>query len=386
MKKYSLLVFTALILLSAGCLKIENASELDSFTGTNVEVGDNNGASSQLKLLILNEGSWPNESTLDVLDLHNKKFYADIFAQANPDITQGLGNGGNDFLIANNRIWIAMSASNQITALNPATFKKEVQIDIECPRCLVANDNYLFVSSYGSAIYGGNPSVGRVYRVNLKDFTFDSVDVGYQPEGMVIVDGKLYVANSGGYNATKDNRIHVIDIDTFTVEKDDEGKDDVLKLPVSNLNMMRNIKDQLWVSSYTTYDAVTYSITAPSALTVIEADGSIRVVSGVHADKITESDGWIYAVGNNEEMNYGSDYCLYKVNAKTKEVTTTHFAGTDLKVISYPYCILVNPFTSDVLIADASFTGDSMLYCFDSDLKYKWSVITGVGTGHLMLY
>ena len=379
MKKHSILVLLLAAFAFTGCVIVDHGCDMDGFTGTEVAIGEENGAATAgLKLLVLNEGAWPGNSTLDILDIYHKKYYSDIFGQANPDVAQGIGNGGNDIEIAGNHIWLAMNASNQLVGLNPSTYKMEVQIELDSPRCMVSDDTYLYISSYGSAVYGGNLMAGKVFRINLKDYSFTSVGVGYQPEGMVIIDGKLYVANSGGYNEEKDNRIDVIDLESFTVEK-------VLELPVSNLNMMRKVHDEIWVSTYATYDA-SFAITAPSSLAVVAKDGTATVINGVHADKITESDGWIYAIGNNAEMSFGSDYCLYKINSTTKQATTIHFKGTDLESIAYPYCILVNPFTSDIIIADASFTGDSKLYCFDSGLNYRWSITTGVGTGHLLLY
>lgn len=377
MKKNSLLVILMAAFAVASCVIVDHASEMDGFTGTDVEVGDN-GASTGLKLLVLNEGPYMGKSTLDVLDLSHKKFYADIFAQANPDVAQGLGSTGNDIAIAGNHIWLAMNASNQVIALNPYTFKVEVQIELDSPRSIVADDNYLYITSYGSAVYGGSPVAGKLFRVNLKDYTFNTIQVGYQPEGLVIVDDKLYVANSGGYNEDKDNRVDVIDLKSFTIDK-------VIDMPISNLNMMRKVHDEVWVSSYSCYDA-SYNITAPASLAVISKDGKCTVIDGVHAFKITESDGWIYAYGNNAEMKNGNDYCLYKINSTTKKVSTIHFKDSDMSVIANPYCLLVNPFTSDIIIADASFTGDSKLYCFTSGLNLKWTVTTGVGTGHLLLY
>lgn len=380
MRRYSILGLMIAAFAIAGCVKVDHGCDMDGFTGTEVKIGDDNGATTPgLKLLVLNEGAWPGNSTLDILDIYHKKYFTDIFAQANPDIAQGLGNGGNDIEIAGKHIWLAMNASNELVGLNPYTYKMEVEIDLESPRCLVADGDYLYVSSYGSAIYGGPLLAGKVYKIDLKDYSFAFVSVGYQPEGMVILDGKLYVANSGGYNEKKDNRIDVIDLKSFNVEK-------VLELPVSNLNMMRKVHDEIWVSTYATYDA-SFAITAPSSLAVVDKNGNATVINGVHADKITESDGWIYAIGNDKEMTYGSDYCLYKVNSTSKVASTIHFNDEPaLKNINYPYCILVNPFNSDIMIADASFTGDSKLYCYTSGLNLKWTLTTGVGTGHLLLY
>ena len=388
MKKYSLLVFAAFILAFAGCVKIENASEMDGFTGTNVQVGDNNGVSKNLKLLILNEGAFPGASTLDVLDFSGKKYFADIFGQANPDEVDGMGNTGNDIEIAGGRIWLAMNASNTVLGLNLLNFKLEVTVELPSPRSLIADENYLYVTSYGAAQYGSEvPVVGNIYRITLDNPKEVKVErVGYQPEGLAIENGKIYVANSGGYNAVKENHVSVIDQATFTFEKE-------YLLPVSNLNMMRKSFGKLWISTYGesswSQDGEgnwIQSVSAPMSLVSMSQDGTSQVIEGVHADKISECEGIIYAVGNDAEMTGGYDYCLYKVNAETLKVETIHFAGTDLARIAYPYCILVNPLTSDIIIADASFTGDSTLWCFTKDFKEKWSVTTGIGTGHLLLY
>lgn len=384
MKKLSLLVFSA-ALVAAACVKIENTSELDSFTGIDVEVGDN-GSVSGLRLLVLNEGAYPNMSTLDLLDLTGKKYYADIFGQANPGVTQGIGNTGNDIDYAGGLIWVPLNGSNQIVGFKGNTFKEAVRLDAECPRSMVSDENFAYISSYGAAVYGGDPVNGKVYRLDLKDNTLGSIEVGYQPEGLAILDNKLYVANSGGYNYVHDNRVTVINLTSFKIEKN-------IELPVSNLNMMRKSEDKLWISTYgeSTWSQDgggnwVQSISAPMALVSLKPDGTSKVIEGVHADKITLSGNTLYAVGNNEEMTYGYDLCLYKVDTATEKVETIHFAGTDLARVGYPYCLLVNPLTQDIFVADASFTGDSTLYCFTKDFKEKWSVTTGVGTGHLLLY
>ena len=104
-------------------------------------------------------------------------------------------------------------------------------------------------------------------------------------------------------------------------------------------------------------------------------------------DKMTLSGSLIYAVGNDAEMSGGYDMCLYKVNtANATIVSTTHFAGSDLSRIGYAYGISVNPDNGDIYICDASFTGDSKLHCFSSSMVWKWTVDTGIGTGHLLLY
>lgn len=384
MKKIALLVFCVAALY--GCVKVENASEMSGFTGTNVKVGDS-GVSSNIKLLILNEGSFPGASTLDVLSFSGQKYYPDIYGQANPDDQQGLGNTGNDLIFAGNRIWIALNASNRVVGISPKTYQLEIDLGVPSPRSMAADDHFLYVTSYGAAVYGGSPVEGVLYRFGLNDPQNIMVaDVGYQPEGVAIENGKIFVANSGGYNPTHDNRITVIDQGSFKKDKD-------IEMPVANLNMLRKSYGKLWISTYgesswsqDTGGNWVQSVSAPMSLVALSPTLEAQIVEGVHADKITECKGIIYAVGNNAEMTGGLDYCLYKVNAANMKVETIHFAGTDLAGIQYPYCIYINPLNEDIFIADASFTGDSTLWCFGKDFRLKWSIPTGVGTGHLLLY
>jgi len=385
MKKLSLLVFSlTIIFAAASCSKVENASGMEGFTGIQTEAGDS--APAGTKLLILNEGAYPNASTLDVLNFSDGKLYADIFKQANPSETQGLGNTGNDLEIIGNTIWLTMNASDEIIVLNAFNYKLIASISIDSPRSIITDGKYAYVTSYSGAVYGGStPVLGMLYRINTSDYSFTQVQVGFQPEGLAIVDGKLFVANSGGFNYIHDNRLSVIDLETFQWDKD-------IELPVTNLNMMRAASGKVWVSTYGestwTQDGDNWiqSVSAPMALVSVSPDGTSNVIPGVHADKITASGGIIYAMGNDKEMTGGHDTCLYKVDSATSKVETVHFSGTDLARVSYPYCILVNPDNGEIIIADANFKGDSTLWCFTKDYKYKWSVTTGVGTGHLLMY
>ena len=384
MKKLSLLVFSVVLAaIVAGCTK-ENASEITGFTGIEVEVGEQNGSS---KLFILNEGAFPGASTLDLLDFKTKKYYADVFGQANPDVPQGIGNTGNDMAIVDGNLWVLMNASNQVVVLTLPSCKLLQTLAVDSPRHICVDDNNVYISSYGAAVYGGDPVEGKVYRINRSTYASDAVTVGYQPEGVVVSGGKLYVANSGGYNWAHDNRISVIDLKTFQVEKQ-------LELPETNLNGLVAMGGKLWVNTYGestwTPDADgnwIQSVSAPMSLSAVSTSGTCQTVNGVHADKMVLSGAYIYAFGNDAEMEGGYDLCLYKVNtANASVVSTTHFASSDLSRIGYPYGLSVNPENGDIYICDASFTAGSKLHCFDANCKWKWTVDTGVGTGHLLFW
>ena len=382
MKKIALLVFSAVLVAIASCTK-ENAPD-PQFAGIDVEVGEQSGSFN--KLYILNEGAFPGASTLDLLDFKNKKYCADIFAQANPDVVQGLGNTANDFIVADNRMWVALNASNQVAVLHMPDAKLERIIDVESPRFIVAESGYVYVTSYGAAVYGGEEMVpGKVYRIDRKSYEVKTVEVGYQPEGLAVLQGKLYVANSGGYNWVHDNRISVIDLASFKLEKHIEA-------PMTNLFQMVATDDRIWVSSYGestwTQDASgewIQSVSAPQSLVSMTPNGQFTEWEGVHANKMCLSGNTLVCFGNDKEMEGGYDNCIYFVNTAGETFQKTRFTGSDLSRVGYPYAILMNPSNNDIYIADANFTGGSKLHCFNGSLRHKWTIGTGVGTGHLLL-
>ena len=383
MKKIALLVFSAVLVAIASCTK-ENTPD-PKFAGIDVEVGEQSGSFN--KLYILNEGAYPGASTLDLLDFKNKKYCEDIFSQANPEVVQGLGNTANDFIVVDNKMWVALNASNQVAVLHMPDAKLVKVIEVESPRYLVADGGYVYVSSYGAAVYGGTDMIpGKVYRIDKKSYESKTVEVGYQPEGLAVLNGKLYVANSGGYNWVHDNRISVIDIASFKLDKHIEA-------PMTNLFQMVATDDKIWVSSYGestwTQDAASgewiQSVSEPQSLVSMTPNGQFAKWEGVHANKMCLSGNTLVCFGNDKEVEGGYDNCLYFVNTKGDSFQKTSFAGTDLSRIGYPYAILMNPSNNDLYIADANFTGGSKVHCFNGSLKHKWTVDTGVGTGHLLL-
>ena len=385
MKKIALLVFSAVLVAIASCTK-ENAPEVP-FAGIDVEVGEQSGSFN--KLYILNEGAFPGASTLDLLDFKNKKYCADIFAQANPDVVQGLGNTANDMAVVDGKLWVALNASNQVAVLQLPSAKLERVIDVESPRYIAVDGQYVYVTSYASAVYGGENMVpGKVYRINKKSYETATVEVGYQPEGLAVLKGKLYVANSGGYNWVHDNRISVIDLASFKLEKHIEA-------PMTNLFQMVATEDQIWVSSYGestwTQDEASgewiQSVSAPQGLVSMTPNGQFTEWDGVHADKMCLCGNTLFCFGNAKEMEGGYEEWLYLINTNLGGNTYqgVRFLGSGLECVGYPYGILVNPDNGDFYICDASFTSGSKVHCFSSSLQHKWTVDTGVGTGHLLL-
>ena len=135
-------------------------------------------------------------------------------------------------------------------------------MDIPNCRYIAFDKGFAYVSAYvGPVGIDPNAQLGAVFQVDTATLEITAeVTVGYQPDELVIQDGLIYVANSGGYRKPNyDNTVSVIDIETMT---------QIRKIPVGiNLHRIRADKyGKLWVSSRGDYEKI------PSRLFVLEKD------------------------------------------------------------------------------------------------------------------
>lgn len=160
--------------------------------------------------LIVNEGSFSAaNSSLSFLDMISGTMYQNVFENIN---SENLGSIGNSVFVSDTLAYIVVNNSHKIEVISTNTFKQVKRIKLPAgssPRQLVlVNENTAYVSSlYKNKCYRINPGTGQVT---------DSVSVGPNPEGVVSLDGRVFVANSGfGFG----NSISVIDVESNTVEK-----------------------------------------------------------------------------------------------------------------------------------------------------------------------
>ena len=370
MKFKSLLVFSALLAVIAVSCSKENASDV-KFTGIQVEVGETD--SRENRLLVLNEGVYPGASTLDLLDFRANTYSADVFGQSNPDVAQGIGSTGNEIALVGGKVWCLMNASNQVAVLNANTLKLEKVLSIESPRHIDADDTHAYITSYGAAVYGAESVNGYLYKVDLSNYTYEMLEVGPQPEGVAQHRNYVYVAISGGYNAVKDNRIMVVEKSGFKVGK-------TFNLPVSNLNMLFEDADNLWISTYDTYGpAPDYTFEAAAGLYSIAYDGTgFKAVDGVSPTYTAMCRDFMYA------FTYDSFNIVSEESVKSIPLAGTAFEGI------YPGGMVVTSkrdnSNGDIIVSAAQYTGPGTLICADQNLKLKWKLEIGAGAGHLLLY
>lgn len=323
---------------------------------------------------LLNEGNMgSNKASLDFYDYIGKVYFRNIFAERNPDVVKELGDVGNDLKIYDNKLFAIINASNIVVVMDVNTAKQIAVIDIPNARYVDFKDGYAYISSYAGPIKLNDPNSREGYIAKVDCKTFEIVDrcnVGYQPDGVVVVGDKLYVANSGGYRAPNyDNRVSVIDLKTFKLIKHIEVA----------INLGAIVKDSnglLYVTSRGDYNSIkanTYMIDSKSDRLI----GSI----GMPAHKITIHNDKLYGYYTDvSKPSLGvkvADYFVY--DTKTQNfITKRLLSEKNASSIKVPYLIAVDPETEDIFIGDAgNYVSPGTLICFDKNGNKKWSVRTG---------
>ena len=325
-------------------------------------------------LYILNEGNMgANRCTLDYLDLSGTDstihYYRNIYAERNPSTVKELGDVGNDIGIYGSKLWIVVNCSNKVEVCEARSTRRLGQVNIDNCRYLAFDGGFAYVSSYAGPVQvAENCPLGRVYKVDtLTMQKVDSVVVGYQPEEMAVVDGKLYVANSGGYRVPLyDNRIMVIDLATFQVIKE-------IEVDVNLHRLLADSHGQLWVSTRGNYFDV-----AP-ALYCLRDDKVVARLE-IPISSMTIVGDSLYYIGTTfsyADGGYKKDFGIVDVALQRCSVAVT-FEAPEIKNITLPYGIIVNPHDRDFYILDAkNYVSSGELLHFDADGHFLWRVSTG---------
>ena len=379
MKKAALLLFFGVLCLSA-CRKDVNPEtpiKDASLTGTSVDVSAISGKTG--KLFVLNEGQMgTNGASLDFLRFDDGTYVTGAFKKMNPDVGAGLGDVGNDIAVKGDEAWIVVNNSGLVEVISATNERESAAITIPSPRFIAFDDTYAYVTSYAGAYinYDGNYNVtdssnpkGKVYRIAIQNREVKgSVEVGYQPEGIAVYGGKLYVANSGGFSSSLapdyayDKTVSVIDAATFKVTK-------TLTLTDNLQRVYSDGNGNIYVTSFGIYGKV------PSSIWRINA-GDGDKVSKI-ADNVSVS-----AISGDTVYWIGSEDGTWKGNTCRNGVKGSFSINLDG----------VNPYGLAVLDKDVMFVSDAGDYVNPGTVNMfvggskKWSVTAGICPGHFAIY
>ncbi|MFH6989945.1 YncE family protein [Flavobacterium collinsii] len=369
--QFLLSLFVALLLVS--CREEETV-----FPSSDKSVAAPRGDGNIEGFYLLNEGNMGmNRASIDVFNYRTGNYTTDIYSERNPTVVKELGDVGNDIKIYGNKVYAVINCSNKVEVIDKWSAKRIKKIDIPNCRYVAFYKNKAYVSSYsGPVAIDPNAEIGFVAEIDTTSLEIKrKVTVGYQPEQMVVHNGKLYVANSGGYRVPNyDRTVSVIDLETFTeIKKIDVG---------INLHSMQvDSRGDIYVSSRGDY------YNTPSNLFVIDTktdEKKMQLDIPVSATCLVDDLLYYYSVSwsyltNSNKVSYGI------LDTKTKKVINNKIItdGTD-KQIMIPYGLQVNPETKEVYVTDAqNYVVTGYIYCFTPEGKLKWKTTAGNIPAHI---
>ncbi len=316
-------------------------------------------------LIILCEGLWGmDNSSLSLLDhgtLTNR-----WFQQQNPG--RKLGDTGNDILQVNDTlIAISVNWSNIIQYINLDGRAVAATENIPNNRRLATdNQGYLYCTSYAEH--------GYVAKVDLRTKQIvDTCHVGYEPEGIAYYDGRLYIANTGGYSTqTKDHgyeqTISVVDAQTMRELK---------RIDTGCINLYGTVSqwgEYLCVNSAGNY----YSIT-PRTIVLNMANDEFRVFD-FPATYNCAYRGHFYMIGSAYSYDTGEyTYSMHTIDLPSMTVHEglgDYSAAEDaIRQMQSPYALYISPYSGHLYATDArAYATNAYIYDFGRDGKQtgKW--------------
>ena len=401
MKKAFLLLLGAALAFSA-CDRNnpEGGVRESDLTGETVDLSEF-GYTGPRKIFILNEGQkGANNASLDVIRFSDKQYLSGVFKKVNPG-AGGLGDVGNDIAVIGNEVWIVVNNSGIVEVISAEDEKEIAAIKVPTPRRIAYDDNYVYVTSWSGAFVDGhydeeshsfvitgsaNPK-GQVYRIDRKTKKVKgSVEVGYQPEGIGLLEGKLYVANSGGISSqlppdyAYDHTLSVIDAASFTVSKTiDVGDVD------GNSKRVVNLKD-VYVDSYK--NKVYFTTLGDygdnhSGLYYIQENGTV-VLASYYVSLSAQFFGDIYCIGSEQEFDWSAtskDWSAWSWSGNHKVTIFYSF----LKDMAVPYGLFL--YNDRILfVSDAGDYFNPGTVTMIADGEKVWTVTAGVCPGHFAIW
>lgn len=376
-QNFGKVVLAIALVAAAGCRKEDTLRFLPGENGepSDYEVVDAavNASAKPSGIYLVNQGNQgSNKARLDFLNFHNGFYIRDVFTEYNPEVVKGLGDTGNDVQVYKGKVFVVVNGSHKVEIMDAYSMKRLAQVDVPNCRFIAFDGNHAYVTSYVAKDKESlKTQKGALYRIDLDTYKVTGqVTVGYQPEQLVIMDGKAYVANSGGYVAGYDDTVSVVDLKSMKVEYD-------IKVAINLGLMLVDAEGTIWVSSQGNFSDVS------STLNYLVKKGDKYELGGsvnVPVSSMALAGDKIYVIGSTYTPPAWALTTTYNiVNAKTRKLESGSFItdGTESDITT-AFTVTVNPGNGDIYVTDAKdYVSSGTLHCYTGSGKHKWSVRTG---------
>lgn len=306
-------------------------------------------------LIVCNEGNWQSDNgQLSYYDGTAGVLTNKWFRQVNGS---KLGDTPNDIIQVNDTlIAIAVNWSNIIQYIHPDGTACGATENVPNNRRMCADGNYLYITSYAHKCGNQTFEKGYVAKIDVKTKqVVATCEVGWEPEGVRLYEGKLYVANTGGYafseNHAYETTVQVVDAETMkSIKTIDTGC-------INLYGEMSQAGQYLCINSCGDY----YDVKPKTVIVDCKTD-KVKTFDFPATYNSTDGDVF-YTVGSEFSYNTGEYvYSIKTINPKTQEVKDGIFCEAitqKIKEITSPYELYISPYTKNVYFTDANSYGSA---------------------------
>lgn len=306
-------------------------------------------------LIICNEGNYQSDNgQLSYYDGTAGVLTNKWFRQVNGS---KLGDTPNDIIQVNDTlIAIAVNWSNIIQYIHPDGTACGATENVPNNRRMCADGNYLYITSYAHKCGNQTFEKGYVAKIDVRTKqVVATCEVGWEPEGVRLYDGKLYVANTGGYafseNHAYETTVQVVDAETMkSIKTIDTGC-------INLYGEMSQAGQYLCINSCGDY----YNVKPKTVIVDCKTD-EVKTFDFPATYNSTDGDVF-YTVGSEFSYNTGEYvYSITTINPKTQEVKDGIFCEAitqKIKKLTSPYELYISPYTGNVYFTDAGSYGSA---------------------------
>ena len=305
-------------------------------------------------LVFCDEGSWQqDDGQLSFYNGDNHTLTNGWFRQVNG---KKLGDTPNHLIQVNDTLLaVCVNWSNIIQFIHPDGKACGATEDVPNNRRLASDGRYIYVTSYAHQCAGKTFTKGFVAKIDVRTHQIvGTCEVGWEPEGIVIYKGKLYVANSGGYSFQEphshESIVSVVDAHQMTLIKNIEtGKKNLYG-------------DVSLAGKYMLINAAGDYNATPAATVLLNLDTE-EVKTFDFASTYNTTDGELfYIVGSSFNYGGGSSLVLKTLDPRTATVTDKIYNDditAKINSMKMPYGVYVSPYTRNIYVTDARTYGQA---------------------------
>jgi len=317
------------------------------------------------RLIICNEGNWQSDNgQLSLYDSRTNSVTNKWFRQVNG---MKLGDTPNDIIqINDNLIAISINWSNIIQYIHADGTACGATENVPNNRRLCTDGSYLYVTSYAHVCGTKTFEKGFVAKIDVQTKqVVATCEVGWEPEGIALYEGRLYIANSGGYAFSEvqheyETTVSVVDATSMQLLR---------TIDTGCINLFGELSQAgkyLCINSCGDY----YDTEAKTI--ILDCETEQVTVFDFPATCSTSDGELFYVVGSSfSYVTYQTINSLHTINPATMQASEGVFCDAitqKLTSLVAPYDIYVSPITGNVYFTDAkTYATAGYLYGYTKD-------------------